>query len=161
MRMLVHEALRMSPDRIVIGEVRGGEALDLLDAMNTGHPGSICTIHSDSPRETLPRLVRLALRNPQAPRPETVLGEVVNTVDLLVYAGFARHGGDGNRDRRLLSVGCVAGSDEGRPVVQELIAYGEDSAWHRVGSTAAMPERVRHKLARVGDPARLLDGFDG
>src|SRR5437899_3991004 len=62
-QMLVHDALRMSPDRIVIGEVRGGEALDLLDAMNTGHPGSICTIHADSPRETLPRLVRLALRN--------------------------------------------------------------------------------------------------
>lgn len=160
-QMLVHEALRMSPDRIVIGEVRGGEALDLLDAMNTGHPGSICTIHSDSPRETLPRLVRLALRNPQAPRPETVLGEVVNTVDLLLYAGFDRHGGDGARDRRLLSVGCVAGSDGGRPLVQELIAYGADSAWHRVGSTSAMPERVRHKLGRVGDPSRLLDGFDG
>ncbi len=160
-QMLVHEALRMSPDRIVIGEVRGGEALDLLDAMNTGHPGSICTIHADSPRETLPRLVRLALRNPQAPRPETVLGEVVNTVDLLLYAGFARHGRDGARDRRLLSVGCVAGSESGRPLVQELIAYGDDAAWHRVGSTAAIPERVRHKLARVGDPSRLLDSFDG
>src|ERR1700704_5931089 len=49
-QMLLHEALRMSPDRIIIGEVRGGEALDLLDAMNTGHPGSICTIHADSPR---------------------------------------------------------------------------------------------------------------
>jgi len=67
-QMLVHEALRMSPDRIIIGEVRGGEALDLLDAMNTGHPGSICTIHADSPRETLPRLVRVALRNPHAPQ---------------------------------------------------------------------------------------------
>jgi len=159
--MLVHEALRMSPDRIVIGEVRGGEALDLLDAMNTGHPGSICTIHSDSPRETLPRLVRLALRNPQAPRPETVLGEVVSTVDLVLYDGFARHGGDGHRDRRLLSVGCVAGTDGGRPLVQELIAYGDDSTWHRVGSTSAMPERMRHKLGRVSDPSRLLDGFDG
>src|SRR5205085_10460941 len=67
-QMLVHEALRMSPDRIVIGEVRGGEALDLLDAMNTGHPGSICTLHSDSPRETLPRLARLGLRSACAPR---------------------------------------------------------------------------------------------
>src|SRR4029079_15968890 len=75
-QMLVHEALRMSPDRIVIGEVRGGEALDLMDAMNTGHPGSICTIHADSSRETLPRLIRLALRNPHAPRAETLLAEV-------------------------------------------------------------------------------------
>jgi pilus assembly protein CpaF len=159
-QMLVHEALRMSPDRIVIGEVRGGEALDLLDAMNTGHPGSICTIHADSPRDTLPRLVRLALRNPQAPRPEAVLGEVVNTVDLLLYAGFARRAGDPSRERRLLSIGCVSGVDDGRPLVQELVSYGDDGEWHPVGSAAAMPERIRHKLSRVGDPASLLDGFD-
>jgi pilus assembly protein CpaF len=159
-QMLVHEALRMSPDRIVIGEVRGAEALDLLDAMNTGHPGSICTIHADSPRETLPRLVRLALRNAQAPRPEAVLSEVVSTVDVLLYAGFARTAGAGERERRLLSVGCVAGMDEGRPHVQELISFGDDGAWHRVGSASAMPERVRHKLGRVCDPARILDGFD-
>jgi pilus assembly protein CpaF len=159
-QMLVHEALRMSPDRIVIGEVRGGEALDLLDAMNTGHPGSLCTIHADSPRETLPRLVRLALRNPQAPRAEAVLGEVVSTVDLVLYAGFSRATGAGERSRRLLSVGCVAGVDDGRAHVQELLSFGDDGEWHRVGSASAMPERVRTKLGRVADPARLLDGFD-
>ena len=159
-QMLVHEALRMSPDRIVIGEVRGGEALDLLDAMNTGHPGSLCTIHADSPRETLPRLVRLALRNPQAPRADAVLGEVVSTVDLVLYAGFARTFGAVERTRRLLSVGCVAGIDDGRPRVQELVAFGEDDAWHRVGSAAALPERVRTKLDRVSPAGLLLDGFD-
>ena len=158
-QMLVHDALRMSPDRIVIGEVRGGEALDLLDAMNTGHPGSICTIHADSPRDTLPRLVRLALRNPQAPRAETVLGEIVHTVDLVLYAGFSRSHGAA-RARRLMSVGTVAGIDDGRPAVQELVAFSEDHGWHRVGSLAAMPERVRTKLAHVTDPDRLLDGFD-
>jgi pilus assembly protein CpaF len=159
-QMLVHEALRMSPDRIVIGEVRGGEALDLLDAMNTGHPGSICTIHADSPRETLPRLARLALRNPQAPRAEAVLAEVVNTVDLVLFAGFARRRGDSERARRLLSAGCVAGLDDGRPLVQELVSFRDDGAWHRVGSLAAMPERVRTKLSRAADAARLMDGFD-
>jgi len=158
-QMLVHEALRMSPDRIVVGEVRGGEALDLLDAMNTGHPGSICTIHADSLRDTLPRLVRLALRNPQAPRGETVLGEIVHTVDLVLYAGFSRSHGT-SRVRRLLSVGTVAGIDDGRPAVQELVAFSQDHGWHRVGSLAAMPERVRAKLARVTEPDRLLDGFD-
>jgi len=158
-QMLVHDALRMSPDRIVIGEVRGGEALDLLDAMNTGHPGSICTIHADSPRDTLPRLVRLALRNPQAPRAETVLGEIVHTVDLVLYAGFSRSHGAA-RARRLMSVGTVAGIDDSRPAVQELVAFSEDHGWHRVGSLAAMPERVRTKLAHVTDPDRLLDGFD-
>ncbi|HEV2033884.1 MAG TPA: ATPase, T2SS/T4P/T4SS family [Candidatus Dormibacteraeota bacterium] len=161
-QMLMHEALRMSPDRIIIGEVRGGEALDLLDAMNTGHPGSICTIHADSPRETLPRLVRLALRNAQAPRAEAVLAEVVHTVDLVLYAGMIRSDSSASeaRARKLLSLGCVSGLDDGRPAVQELVALGHDGRWHRVGSPAAMPERIRTKLARVCDPMRLLDGFD-
>jgi pilus assembly protein CpaF len=161
-QMLVHEALRMSPDRIVIGEVRGGEALDLLDAMNTGHPGSICTIHADSPRETLPRLARLALRSPQAPRPEAVLEEVVSTVDLILYAGLARSIGDpGARHRRLLSIGCVSGLDDGRGAVRELIVMGDDGVWQRVGSPTALPERVRNKFDRVCDAVRLLDGLDG
>jgi len=157
-QMLVHEALRMSPDRIIIGEVRGGEALDLLDAMNTGHPGSVCTLHADSPRETLPRLVRLALRNPQAPRAEAVLAEVIHTVDLVLHAAIVRSGD--MRERKLLSLGCVAGLDEGRPLLQELVALRPDGHWHRVGSPAAMPERVWSKLAQVCDPSRLLDGFD-
>jgi pilus assembly protein CpaF len=158
-QMLVHEALRMSPDRIIIGEVRGGEALDLLDAMNTGHPGSVCTLHADSPRETLPRLVRLALRNPQAPRAETMLAEVVHTVDLVLHAAIIR-GADGIRERKLRSLGCVGGLDDGRPQLQELVTLGSDGGWHRVGSPAGMPERVWSKLAQVCDPARLLDGFD-
>jgi pilus assembly protein CpaF len=164
-QMLVHEALRMSPDRIVIGEVRGGEALDLLDAMNTGHPGSICTIHAESPRETLPRLVRLALRSPQAPRAETVMSEVVNTVDLVLYAGIVRRSSTGANDsegraRRLMSVSFVAGLDSGQPEVRELVMLGGDGRWHRVGSLAAMPEHVRAKLAAVCEPMCLLDAFD-
>jgi pilus assembly protein CpaF len=157
-QMLVHEALRMSPDRVIIGEVRGGEALDLLDAMNTGHPGSVCTLHADSPRETLPRLVRLALRNPQAPRAEAVLAEVVHTVDVVLHAAIVRAGPV--RQRKLLSVGCVSGLDDGRPLLQELVALRPDGRWHRVGSPAAMPERVWSKLAQMCDPSRLLDGFD-
>lgn len=159
-QMLVHEALRMSPDRIVVGEVRGGEALDLLDAMNTGHPGSICTIHADSPRETVPRLVRLALRNPQAPRAEAVLAEVVHTVDLVLHAAIVRGGDMESRERKLLSLSCVGGLDDGRPTLQELVALRADGRWHRVGSPAAMPARAWSRLAHACDPARLLDGFD-
>ena len=157
-QMLVHEALRMSPDRIVIGEVRAGEALDMLDAMNTGHPGSFCTLHADSPREALPRLVRLALRNPHAPRAEVVIGEVVNTIDLVLHAGVVRTAH--RRERRLLSVGSVGAVEDGTPVVQELVSLGPDGGWHRVGSPKAMPQRVWDKLARVCDPGRLLDGLD-
>lgn len=61
MRDLLHSSLRLRPDRIVIGEVRGGEAFDLLQAMNTGHGGSMCTTHANTPRETLSRLESLAL----------------------------------------------------------------------------------------------------
>lgn len=157
-QMLVTEALRMSPDRIVIGEVRGGEALDLLDAMNTGHPGSVCTLHAETPRETLPRLARLALRNQHAPRPEAVLGEVVRTVDLVLHLGVSTEGGV--RRRRLASVGYVAGAEAGQPIVDELVRLEPDGGWRRVGSPRAMPERSLLKLARVCDLDRVLDGVD-
>jgi pilus assembly protein CpaF len=159
-QMLVHEALRMSPDRIIIGEVRGGEALDLLDAMNTGHPGSICTIHAESPRETLPRLVRLALRSPYAPRAETVMSEVTSTVDLVLHVGVVRsaRSSDG-RVRRLMSMGLVSG-DGDRAIVRELVTLDAEGRWHRVGSLEAAPERVQTKLERVCEPSRLMDGFD-
>jgi pilus assembly protein CpaF len=161
-QMLVHEALRMSPDRIVIGEVRGGEALDLLDAMNTGHPGSICTIHAESPRETIPRLVRLALRSPHAPRAETLLSEVVSTVDLVLQAGFVRPSRPDadTRKRRLISASFVAGLDGDRAVVRELVTLGGDDRWHRVGSLESATERLQSKLAGVCEPSRLLEGFD-
>jgi pilus assembly protein CpaF len=158
-QMLVHEALRMSPDRIVIGEVRGGEALDLLDAMNTGHPGSICTLHSDSPRETLPRLARLALRSPFAPRPEAVVAEVARTVDLVIQ--LAVHAVDGARRRRLESIGYVAGIEAGQPVVDELVKASTGGRWRRVGSPASMPGRVLDKLAVAGYGLDLLDGLHG
>ena len=60
-RDLVRNALRMRPDRIVVGEVRGGEALDMLQAMNTGHDGSLTTVHSNSPRDTLSRIETMTL----------------------------------------------------------------------------------------------------
>jgi pilus assembly protein CpaF len=157
--MLVHEALRMSPDRIVIGEVRGGEALDLLDAMNTGHPGSVCTLHSDSPRETLPRLARLALRCPHAPRPEAVAAEVARTVDLVIH--LAVHSVEGARRRRLESIGYVAGVEAGQPVVDELVRADPDGRWRRVGSPASMPRRVLDKLSASGYGLDLLDDLDG
>ena len=86
------------------------------------------------------------------------MAEVVNTVDLVLYAGFT-HAGDVKR-RRLLSVGCVAGLEDGRPLIQELVCYGVDGKWHRVGSMAAMPLRAREKLNRVGGDVTLMDALD-
>jgi pilus assembly protein CpaF len=145
-QLLVHEALRMSPDRIVIGEVRGAEALDLLDAMNTGHPGSICTIHSESPRDTLPRLARLALRNPAAPRPEAISAEIARTVDLVLHLGVSSE--KGLRRRRLRSIGVVTEGPAGQPEVLDLAGLSE------------LPGRVAAKLEAGGfEPAALLGGL--
>jgi len=152
--MLVHEALRMSPDRIVIGEVRGGEALDLLDAMNTGHPGSICTIHSETPRDTLPRLARLALRNAHAPRLEAILAEVVRSVDLVLQMGMSTEGG--TRRRYLSSIGFVVGLEGDRPVVEELMTGDPETGWTLHLAASALPDRIRTKLARAGDLDRLM-----
>jgi hypothetical protein len=87
---------------------------------------------------------------------------VAHTVDLVLYAGLVRaaDASGASRIRRLLSVGCVLGIDDGRANLQELVAYRQDGRWHRVGSPAAMPERVRAKLATVCDPMQLLDAFD-
>ena len=86
----------------------------------------------------------------------------MHTVDLVLYAGLVR-GADSageSRGRRLLSLGCVGGIDDGRPTVQELAGLqAADGRWHRIGSPASMPERVRAKLAGVCDPIRLLDAF--
>jgi pilus assembly protein CpaF len=142
-QLLFHEALRMSPDRIVIGEVRGAEALDLLDAMNTGHPGSICTIHSESPRDTLPRLARLALRNPAAPRPEAISAEIGRTIDLVLHLGVASE--QGLRQRRLRSICVVGETPAGQPEVEELSAL------------SCLPRRIAAKLEAAGfDPTSLL-----
>ena len=146
-QMLVHEALRMSPDRIVIGEVRGPEALDLLDAMNTGHPGSICTIHSESPRDTLPRLARLALRNPAAPRPEAINAEIARTVDLVLHLGISSE--HGLRRRRLHSVGFVSDPQAGQPVVGDIRSLG------------GVPERAAAKLLAAGFDAAALMEWSG
>lgn len=156
-QMLVTEALRMSPDRIVVGEVRGGEALDLLDAMNTGHPGSISTLHSESPRETLPRLARLALRSPYSPRPEAVVVEIARTVDLVIHLGGATEAGV--RRRRLESIGYVSGVEGGQAVVDELVRFEPARGLVRGGSVASLPERALLKLSRWGDPGRLLDAI--
>jgi pilus assembly protein CpaF len=143
-QLLVHEALRMSPDRIVIGEVRGAEALDLLDAMNTGHPGSICTIHSESPRDTLPRLARLALRNPAAPRPEAISAEIARTVDLVLHLGISSEAG--LRSRRLRSIGVVDEGPDGQPEVAEL------------AELSLLPARVAAKLEASGyEAGAVLD----
>jgi pilus assembly protein CpaF len=84
-RTLVRNALRMRPDRIVVGEVRGGEALDLLQALNTGHEGSLSTVHANSPRDALARLETLALMADVGLPHAVIADQVARAVELVVH----------------------------------------------------------------------------
>src|SRR5207244_10630796 len=84
-RALVRNALRMRPDRIVVGEVRGAEALDMLQAMNTGHDGSITTVHANSPRDVLSRLETMILMSGMDLTIRAVRGQISSAVDLIIH----------------------------------------------------------------------------
>src|SRR5206468_6908731 len=84
-RRLVRNALRMRPDRIVVGEVRGPEALDMLGAMTTGHDGSLCTVHAGSPEEALRRIETLALMAGVGLPHAAVREQVAGALDLVVH----------------------------------------------------------------------------
>ncbi len=114
-RDMVRNALRMRPDRVVVGEVRGGEALDMLQAMNTGHDGSLATLHSNSPRDTLARLETMMLMA-DVDLPQRVLREQVGSaLDYIVHLSrFA----DGSR--RVTHITEVVGVDNGTLLTQDL-----------------------------------------
>ncbi len=84
-RALVRNALRMRPDRIIVGEVRGGEALDMLQAMNTGHEGSLSTAHANSPRDLLSRLETMALMSDIELPVSHVREQIAGALDLIVH----------------------------------------------------------------------------
>ncbi len=86
LRDLLHSSLRLRPDRIVVGEVRGGEAFDMLQAMNTGHGGSLCTVHANSPKETLSRLESLALISGVELPLRAVRAQVADAINFVISA---------------------------------------------------------------------------
>jgi pilus assembly protein CpaF len=109
-RELVRAALRMRPDRIVVGEVRGGEALDMLQALNTGHDGSLCTVHANSPRDALTRLETLALFAASGLPLVAIRRQIAAAIDAVV---FVARGVDGRRRiEAIAEVGAVERDDE-------------------------------------------------
>lgn len=85
--MLLEAALRMRPDRLILGEIRGEEALNFLEAINTGHPGSISTIHADSPALALDRLALMVMRTGVAMTRDDVIDYAMRTIDMIVQVG--------------------------------------------------------------------------
>ncbi|MBT3323076.1 MAG: CpaF family protein [Anaerolineae bacterium] len=110
-RNLVRNSLRMRPDRIIVGEVRGGEALDMLQAMNTGHDGSLATVHSNSPRDALARLATLVLMAGMDLPIDVVNKQIASAVDLVVQQTRLKDG-----SRKVVAVSEVAGM-EGKTIV--------------------------------------------
>jgi len=89
---LVKNALRMRPDRIILGEIRGAECFDLLAAMNTGHDGSMCTLHANSPRECLGRMENMVLMGDIKIPKEAISRQIAESVDLIVQVKRLRDG---------------------------------------------------------------------
>jgi len=126
-RRLVRNALRMRPDRIVVGEVRGAEALDMLSAMTTGHDGSLCTVHASSPEEALRRLETLALMSDVALPHAAVREQVADAVDLVVHQARRPDG-----SRKVVEVSEVI-RIAGGPAARELFSLRGDHPRWRAG----------------------------
>ncbi len=118
-RTLVKNSLRMRPDRIVVGECRGGEALDMLQAMNTGHDGSLTTVHANTPRDTVARLETLCLMAGMDLPLSAIRAQIVSAVDLIVQTARLSDG-----SRKVTSIAEVIGLDDaGQPVLRDLFAF--------------------------------------
>src|SRR5207344_2129947 len=118
LRALVRNALRMRPDRIVVGEVRGGEALDMLQAMNTGHDGSITTVHSNSPRDTISRIETLTLMAGMDLPVRVIREQMASALDMIIQLTRLRDG-----TRRVTHVSEVMGMEGDVVVLQDIYTF--------------------------------------
>ncbi len=126
MRDLVRNCLRMRPERIIVGEVRGPEAFDLLQAMNTGHDGSMGTLHANSPREAMQRLESMITMGGYNLPSKTLREMIVGSIDIIVQAERLRDG-----TRRITNITEVIGTEGDVIITQDLLVYqmdGEDEA---------------------------------
>ncbi|KQU93831.1 protein kinase [Mesorhizobium sp. Root695] len=131
MRDLVKNCLRMRPERIIVGEVRGPEVFDLLQAMNTGHDGSMGTIHSNSPRECLNRMESMIAMGGYSLPQKTVREIVVGSIDVIIQAARLRDG-----SRRITHITEVIGMEGDVIITQDIVLYnikGEDANGRLLG----------------------------
>ena len=134
-RDLIKASLRMRPDRIVVGEVRGGEAIDMLQAFNTGHDGSLSTAHANSAQDLLSRIETMVLMGMDLPL-AAVRRQIASGVDIIVHLGRLR-----DRSRRVLEIVEILGYEDGEIVskpIYQFIETGEENG------------RVLGELLRVG-----------
>lgn len=118
-RDLIKSALRMRPDRIIVGEVRSAEAIDMLQALNTGHDGSLSTGHANSPKDMLSRLETMVLMGLDLPLP-AIQRQIASGIDVIIHLGRLR-----DKSRKVLEVAEVLGYEEGEILMETLYRYEE------------------------------------
>ena len=140
--MLIRAALRMRPDRILIGEVRGKEALDLLQAMNTGHDGSFSTGHANSPRDMLARLETMVLMAAELPLP-AIRSQIASAVDIMVHVARLR-----DKSRKVTAIEEVDRYENGEIILNSLYRFQEHE---KGGEKNGASRRVEGSLEKTGE----------
>ena len=135
-RDLIKSSLRMRPERIIVGECRGGEALDMLQAMNTGHDGSLSTGHANSTEDMLSRLETMVLQGADGLPLEAIRQQIASAVDIIIHLSRLR-----DKSRKTMAITEVVGYENGRVVLNPLYEFVEDE-----NSTL---EKVSGKLTRT------------
>ena len=118
-RDLIRAALRMRPNRVIIGEVRGAETFELLSALNTGHAGSLSTAHANSVKDMISRLETMVLMGMELPL-TAIRSQIASGLDILVHLGRMR-----DKSRKVLTITEVTGMQEGEIVLKDLYRYVE------------------------------------
>ena len=161
MRDLVKNCLRMRPERIIVGEVRGPEVFDLLQAMNTGHDGSMGTIHSNSPRECLSRIESMIAMGGYSLPAKTVREIIAGSVDVIIQAARLRDG-----SRRITHITEVTGMEGDVIITQDLMTFdidGEDANGNIIGrhmSTGIGRPHFWERARYFGEERRLAEAID-
>ena len=140
-RDLIKSSLRMRPERIVVGEVRGGEALDMLQAMNTGHDGSLSTGHANSTADMLSRLETMVLQGAEGLPLEAIRQQIASAVDIIIHLSRLR-----DKSRKTMEITEIVGYENGHIVLNPLYVFEEDEK-----STL---DRVSGSLKRTSNPLR-------
>ena len=161
MRDLVRNCLRMRPERIIVGEVRGPEAFDLLQAMNTGHDGSMGTLHANSPREAISRMELMITMGGFSLPARTIREMIASSIDVIVQAQRLRDG-----SRRITHITELIGMEGDVPITQDILVYevmGEEADGRIIGrhrSTGIGRPRFWERARYYGEEKRLAAALD-
>jgi len=149
-RDLVINALRMRPDRIVVGECRGGEALDMLQAMNTGHDGSMTTVHSNSPRDTLHRLETMVLMAGMDLPVRAIREQIASALDMVIHTARLKDG-----SRKIVAIAEVQGMEGDVIVMQDIFTFEQTGIENGRVIGRIKPTGVRPKFAEKFEVANI------